>query len=245
MHSCQFLKSGQRFYIPEECEHHTIFLGLSWKTDEGLSACDIDASCVKFNSQGRLIEGIYFGNAEDKKNHTTGESIVKHMGDNILGKIKCFGVAYAGGSEHPHSPKHPHQPPPIEDNERVQIKTLAELRRHQKHCTYLFFVINVFSAAHKFEHMKEMTIRIVDEDRDDFEIARFSKTDMNMRQGGGNGFVLGVLCWCPRTRQWAFQVIDESFDVKEHGTYREFEPKLRSYVEKMEGMEGTYQGAAR
>merc|ERR1719258_909332 len=78
---------------------------------------------------------------------------------------------------------------------------------------YMFFVINVFSAAHKFEHMQEMNIRIVDQDNGSNEICRFSKTDMHKGMGG-NGFVMGVLRWHSDWKKWVFQVIDDSFDMK-------------------------------
>merc|ERR1719498_1980254 len=33
-----------------------VFMGLSWNIKEGVGAMDVDASCVKFTSEGRLIE---------------------------------------------------------------------------------------------------------------------------------------------------------------------------------------------
>lgn len=227
--------------IPAEVEHHNIFLGLSWnvtaddKEDEGASApvkaaqatdkmvcADIDASCVKFTSDAKLIEAIYFSNSEGKEVRRTKESIVLHRGDNITGKGTGFGMESPG------------KPGEIKDDERIQIKHLAELRKHQPRAQYLFFVINVFSAAHKFEHMKDMTIRIVDEDNGFSEICRFEKKDFSRNKM--NGFVLGVLYWREEDNIWIFQVIDEIMDIKEHGTYREFEPKLAAIVRRMEGL---------
>jgi len=220
--------------IPEEAEHHTIFMGLSWNIKEGVGAMDVDASCVKFTSEGRLIEGIYFQNPEGKEDKKSNHSIITHKGDNLTGKGEGFGMHSA------RSPKHHGGPPPINDDERVEIRHLAQLRRHQQRCTYMFFVINVFSAAHKFEHLKDMTIRIVDEDTGGgTEICRFSKSEMANSKFNGNGFVLGCLSWRAQRRQWAFQVIDEAYDIKEHGTYRALEPQLMRLCKQKKELEGS------
>jgi aquaporin Z len=223
---CKFLGRGEIFFIPEEVEHHTIYLGLSWKIQEGFTAVDIDASCVKFTSEGRMIEGIYFNNHEGMEDKKSGESIVTHQGDNLTGKGVGFGFL-----EDPNAHLKHGQVRVVKDDERVEIRHLAKLRRFQPRCTYMFFVINVFSAANKFEHMKDLTIRIVDQDANHSEICRFEKKDMVSNKF--NGFVLGVLFW--RMDRWVFQVVDEAFDIKEHGTYRDFEPKLRKIVRTMEG----------
>jgi len=223
---CKFLTRGEIFFIPEEVEHHTIYLGISWKIQEGYTAVDIDASCVKFPNEGRLIEGIYFDHHQGMENKRGGESIVMHQGDNLTGKGVGFGFLADPNLHHKHG-----QARVVKDDERIEIRHLAKLRRFQPRCTYMFFVINVFSAANKFEHMQDMTIRIVDQDADHAEICRFEKTDLKNNQK--NGFVLGVLFW--RMDRWVFQVVDEAFDIKEHGTYREFEPKLRKIVRTMEG----------
>lgn len=228
-YKCELLAKGEICILTKEEERHTLFMGLSWKTDSGLSATDIDASCVKFSSDGTMIDGIYFNNHQGKEIKKTGESIVLHQGDNLTGKGVGFGFI-----EDPDRHTRHGQPAHIKDDERIEIRGLSELRKHQSRCTYMFFVINVFSAAHKFEHMQEINIRIVDQDNGSNEICRFSKTDMHKGMGG-NGFVMGVLRWHSDWKKWVFQVIDDSFDMKEHGTYREFEPKLREYVLKMEG----------
>lgn len=221
----RFLSKGEVFMIPEEAEHHTIFMGLSWNIKEGVGAMDVDASCVKFTSEGRLIEGIYFQNPEGKEDKKSNHSIITHKGDNLTGKGEGFGMHSA------RSPKHHGGPPPINDDERVEIRHLAQLRRHQQRCTYMFFVINIFTSSAKFEHVKDMTIRIVDEDADCTEICRFEKGLSNNKS---NAFALGVLFW--RQGRWMFQVIDEHFHMKDHSTYREFEPKLRKIVRHMEGL---------
>jgi len=226
LNQCKFLGRGEIFFIPEEVEHHTIYLGLSWKIQEGFTAVDIDASCVKFTNEGRLIEGIYFDHAEGMEDRKSGQSIVMHKGDNLTGKGVGFGFLEDPNAHHKHG-----QARQVKDDERIEICHLAKLRQYQPRCTYMFFVINVFSAAHKFEHMKDLTIRIVDQDADHAEICRFEKS--NMVNNKFNGFVLGVLFW--RMDRWVFQVVDEAFDIKEHGTYREFEPKLRKIVRTMEG----------
>lgn len=221
----QFLKKGQIFYIPKEAEHHTIFFGLSWKVGEGFGSTDCDASCVKFTSEGRLIEGIYFENKngnEDKKNDT---SIIRHHGDSVTGKGEGFGFVH---EHHKHGQVHH-----IKDDERIEIRHLAKLRQHQPRCTYMFFVINVFTSQQKFDTVQDMTIRLVDEDDDKREVFRFEKKDMKKNQK--NAFVLGVLFW--RADRWLFQVIDEPYQIKDFATYREFEPKLRSIVRQMEGLE--------
>lgn len=234
-HNCRFMGKGEIFLIPPEIENHTIFLGLSWKIGDSTSAgVDVDASCVKFTSDGRLIDAIYFSNHKGNEDKRAGQSIILHQGDNLTGKGTGFGFW-----EDPdrHHNKHG-QPAPIKDDERIEIRGLGNLRQKQPRCTYMFFVINVFSASSKFEHMKEMSLRIVDQDNNGTEVCRFAKGEMSQDNNfQGNGFVLGVLCWRPQRRQWAFQVIDEAYEIKEHGTYRDFEPKCRAIVRYMEGLD--------
>jgi len=222
---CKFLSKGDIFYIPKEVEHHTIFLGLSWKIQEGYGSVDCDASCVKFSSDGRLIEGIYFQHPRGKEDKKTDTSIVVHQGDSLTGKGEGFGFTH---EHHKHG-----QVRTVKDDERIEIRHLVKLRQHQPRCTYMFFVINVFTSQHKFEHVKDMTIRVVDQDAGCSEICRFEKKDM--RNNKCNAFVLGVLFW--RIDRWIFQVVDDTFQIKDFATYREFEPKLRAIVRKMEGLD--------
>merc|ERR1719408_701819 len=224
--NAKFLSRGEIFFIPEEVEHHTIFLGLSWKIEEGYGSVDCDASCVKFTNEGRLIEGIYFQHPRGKEDKKNDQSIVVHQGDNLTGKGDGFGFKQEVR-------KHSQGPAPTKDDERIEIRHLAKLRQHQPRCTYMFFVINVFTSQHKFEHVKDMTIRLVDSDNDGTEICRFEKKDM--KNNKFNAFVLGVLFW--RIDRWVFQVVDETFQIKDFATYREFEPKLRRIVRTMEGLD--------
>lgn len=225
----KFLSRGEIFFIPEEVERHTIYLGLSWRIQDGQGSVDCDASCVKFTKEGRLIEGIYFQNPRGKEDKKGDRSIVVHQGDNLHGKGEGFGFK----SEAPR--KKEVGPAPIKDDERIEIRQLAKLRQHQPRCAYMFFVINVFTSQHKFEHVQDLTIRIVDEDSEtgETEICRFQKKDM--RNNKCNAFVLGVLFW--RIDRWVFQVVDENFQIKDFATYREFEPQLRKIVRTMEGLD--------
>lgn len=234
-HQFRFLKQSEIFIIPPEVEPHTLFVGLSWKIQEEFSTgVDIDASCVKFTNDGRMIDGIYFNNNKDS--FKGGQSVVVHQGDNITGKGKGFGFLEDPERHH----KRHGQPAPIKDDERIEIRGLTNLRRLQPRCCYMFFVINVFSAAHKFEHMEELCIRLVDQDAHGIEVCRFQKEKMTGKKGfTGNGFVCCVLAWRAQRQQWVFQIVDEVFDIKEHGTYREFEPKLRNIVRYMEGLDDT------
>jgi len=225
----QFLNNGDIFYIPKEMEKHTLSFGLSWKLEKGYTSMDIDSSCVKFTSEGRFIEGIYFDNQQGKEDRRGGQSIVCHRGDNPAGKGDGFGFI----ENHIHKTRHG-QPPAIKDDEQIEIKQLAKLRQLQPRCTYMFFVINIFSAARKFEHVKEMSIRIFDKDVG-LEVCRFEKKDLLNNKF--NGFVLGVLFWHKQTESWVFQIVDNTLDIKEHGTYREFEPKLKKIVRQMEGLD--------
>jgi len=188
--------------------------------DTGLDNCFL---------QGRLIEGIYFQNPRGKEDKKGDRSIVVHQGDNLHGKGEGFGFK----SEAPR--KKEVGPAPIKDDERIEIRQLAKLRQHQPRCAYMFFVINVFTSQHKFEHVQDLTIRIVDEDSEtgETEICRFQKKDM--RNNKCNAFVLGVLFW--RIDRWVFQVVDENFQIKDFATYREFEPQLRKIVRTMEGLD--------
>jgi len=225
----QFLKNGELFYIPKEMETHTLSFGISWKLEKGYTSMDIDASCVKFTSEGRFIEGIYFDNQQGKEDRKGGQSVIFHRGDNATGKGDGFGFT----EEHVHRTRDG-QPPPIKDDEQIEIKQLAKLRQFQPRCTYMFFVINIFSAARKFEVVKEMSIRIFDKDLG-LEACRFEKKDLLNNKF--NGFVLGVLFWQKQTESWIFQIVDNTLDIKEHGTYREFEPKLKKIVRQMEGLD--------
>jgi len=225
----QFLKNGELFYIPKEMETHTLSFGIGWKLEKGYTSMDIDASCVKFTSEGRFIEGIYFDNQQGKEDRKGGQSVIFHRGDNATGKGDGFGFT----EEHVHRTRDG-QPPPIKDDEQIEIKQLAKLRQFQPRCTYMFFVINIFSAARKFEVVKEMSIRIFDKDLG-LEACRFEKKDLLNNKF--NGFVLGVLFWHKQTESWIFQIVDNTLDIKEHGTYREFEPKLKKIVRQMEGLD--------
>jgi stress response protein SCP2 len=237
--TCKFLTTGEVYFIPEEAEHHTIFLGVSWKIQDPnatsgyeTAGCDIDASCVKMSSKGENMGYIYFGTPAGNEIKRTEESIVVHQGDNLTGKGVGFGFIEDPKRHH----KHKNQPAPIVDLERLEIRRLAQLRKHQPRCTYLFFVINVFSSARAFEHLKELCIRMVDQDADGTELCRFSKSEMTRGKFQGNGYVLGVLSWRADRKQWAFQVIDKAFVLPEHGVCRGFETKLREYVREMEGL---------
>ena len=101
-YKCELLAKGEICILTREEERHTLFMGLSWKTDEGLSATDIDASCVKFSSDGTMIDGIYFNNHQGKEIKKTGESIILHQGDNLTGKGVGFGFLEDPERHHRH-----------------------------------------------------------------------------------------------------------------------------------------------
>jgi len=225
----RFLFKDDILYIPKEVEHHTLSIGLSWRTAVGTNV-DIDAGCVKFTNEGRLIESIYFGNPSGNEDRKAHKSIVAHQGDNLTGKGVGFGFVEDPKLHHHH--KLHGAPPPIKDDERIEVRQLAKLKQHQARCTYMFFVINVFSVAGHFGGMEDLTLRIYDQNNN-HEICRFEKKDM--LENTHNGFVMGVLVWRANLDQWVFQVLDKAFDIKEHGTCRDFEANLRTIVRQMEG----------
>lgn len=225
----RFLGKGDIMYIPKEVEQHNLSIGLSWTTAVGTNV-DIDSSCMKFTKEGRLIEGIYFGSPSGNEDRKARKSVVVHQGDNLTGKGVGFG--FIEDPKLHHKNKLHGAPLPVKDDERIEIRKLAQLMQHQARCTYLFFVINVFSAAGDFGGMEATTIRIYDQ-TNNHELCRFEKKDM--LENNHNGFVLGVLVWRASIDQWVFQILDEAFDIKEHGTCREFETDLRRIVRQMEG----------
>jgi len=225
----RYMGKGDILHIPKDVEQHNIAIGLSWRTAVGTNV-DIDAGCAKFTNEGRLIENIYFGEPSGNEDRKQRKSIVVHQGDNLTGKGVGFGFI-----EDPrlhHQKKLHGAPPPVKDDERIEIRQLAQLMKNQARCTYMFFVINVFSVAGHFGGLEDLTIRIYDQDENQ-EICRFQKKDM--LENTHNGFVMGVLVWRASLDQWVFQIIDEAFDIKEHGTCRDFEKHLRTIVRHMEG----------
>lgn len=225
----RFLGKGDVLYIPKDVEQHNLSVGLSWRTAVGTNV-DIDSGCVKFTSEGRLIESIYFGHTSGNEDRKSRKSIVVHQGDNITGKGVGFG--FIEDPKLHHKTKLRNAPPPVKDDERIEIRQLAQLRQHQARCTYMFFVINVFSVAGHFGGMEDLIIRIYDQ-YNNHEICRFEKKDM--LENTHNGFVMGVIVWRENLNQWVFQILDQAFDIKEHGTCRDLEPNLRTIVRQMEG----------
>lgn len=228
-HRCEMLGKGEVCMLTAEEMRHNLFCGVSWKVDSAAMGNDIDFSAVKFDSYGRFIESIYFQNAVSTERRGSPYSHIVHEKDDRSKGIG-FGFVEDPTRHHRHG-----QPPVTFDNERICLKPLNSLRKEQPRCTYIFFVLNVFSAAHRFAAMQELTVRIVDQDNQGNEICRWSKNQMDQHSMTRNGFILMVLHWLKEEAKWVFEVVDQSFDIEAHGTYRAFEPTLREYVLKMEG----------
>jgi aquaporin Z len=247
-HHFRFLDKGELFMIPKVAETHTIFVGVSWKIKEQFnSGVDIDVSCAKYGFDEKTGEGkfkgqVYFTEHEGHEAKLPGQdrsqakSIIVHQGDNITGKGRGFGFL----EDPDRHRKKKGQPAPIRDDERIEIRQLAELRKYQKTCTFCFFLVNVYSAKHKFEHMEELTIRLVDtEGEEDYEhscgheLLRFTKKGMTGSGFQGSGYILGCLIFREDLGRWFFQVIDDPMDIKEHGTYRDFEPRIMEHIHTM------------
>lgn len=244
-HHFRFLDAGEWTVIPKVMETHTIFVGVSWKIQEEFnSGVDIDVSCAKYGFDEKTGEGkfkgqVYFTEHEGHEAKLPGQdrsqakSIIVHQGDNITGKGRGFGFL----EDPDRHRKKKGQPAPIRDDERIEIRQLAELRKYQKTCTFLFFLVNVYSAKHKFEHMEELTIRIVDTEDEHViegkELLRFTKKGMTGNKMQGSGYILGCLIFREDLGRWFFQVIDDPMDIKEHGTYRDFEPRIMEHIHHM------------
>merc|ERR1719453_3031591 len=62
-------------------ENTDMFCGLKWEVGEGSKGVDIDASCVKFDKEGRCLGAVYFA---DKEDHENG---IRHSGDQVTGEL--------------------------------------------------------------------------------------------------------------------------------------------------------------
>jgi len=62
-------------------ENTDLFCGLKWEVGPGSKGVDIDASCVKFDKDGRCLGAVYFA---DKEDHENG---IRHSGDQVTGEM--------------------------------------------------------------------------------------------------------------------------------------------------------------
>jgi aquaporin Z len=62
-------------------ENANLFCGLKWEVGSGSKGVDIDASCVKFDKEGRCLGAVYFA---DKEDHENG---IRHSGDQVTGEM--------------------------------------------------------------------------------------------------------------------------------------------------------------
>merc|ERR1719321_428661 len=62
-------------------ESQDLFCGLKWEVSPGSKGIDIDASCVKFDKEGRCLGAVYFA---DKEDHENG---IRHSGDQVTGEM--------------------------------------------------------------------------------------------------------------------------------------------------------------
>jgi len=62
-------------------ENANLFCGLKWEVGTGSKGVDIDASCVKFDKEGRCLGAVYFA---DKEDHENG---IRHSGDQVTGEM--------------------------------------------------------------------------------------------------------------------------------------------------------------
>jgi len=214
-HSNLHLAKNETFFFDEETERHNISFGLMWEVADGFETSDIDASCVKFSADGKYMDSIYFSNRFGKEDKRSGESIVVHMGDNATGHGTGFGMKDVNSPAERRRRKK--DGIDTHDDEQVEIRKLSRLQVVQPRAKYLFFVVNVFSAQHTFDHLKQMRVRVVDKDKDNQEICRYEKKSMKNNK---NGFILGVLY--SKHNIWRFRILDMEMDIKEHGTYRDF-----------------------
>merc|ERR1719217_1645958 len=76
--------SGESVAVNElgkNLENTDMFCGLKWEVSAGSKGVDIDASCVKFDREGRCLGAIYFA---DKEDHENG---IRHSGDQVTGEL--------------------------------------------------------------------------------------------------------------------------------------------------------------
>merc|ERR1719420_119852 len=66
-------------------ETSNLFCGLKWEVGSGSKGLDIDASCVKFDKEGRCLGAVYFA---DKEDHENG---IRHSGDQVTGEVTLSG----------------------------------------------------------------------------------------------------------------------------------------------------------
>merc|ERR1719217_748853 len=76
--------SGESVAVNElgkNLENTDMFCGLKWEVSAGSKGVDIDASCVKFDREGRCLGAVYFA---DKEDHENG---IRHSGDQVTGEL--------------------------------------------------------------------------------------------------------------------------------------------------------------
>lgn len=77
------LTSGEGVSVRDlgvDLENADLFCGLKWEAGRA-SSIDIDASCVKFDKEGRCLGAVYFADKEDKENG------IRHSGDQVTGDL--------------------------------------------------------------------------------------------------------------------------------------------------------------
>merc|ERR1719217_277129 len=78
------VSSGESVAVNElgkNLENQELFCGLKWEVGAGSKGVDIDASCVKFDKEGRCLGAVYFA---DKEDHENG---IRHSGDQVTGEM--------------------------------------------------------------------------------------------------------------------------------------------------------------
>merc|ERR1719217_1974006 len=78
------VSSGESVAVNElgrNLENTDMFCGLKWEVSQGSKGVDIDASCVKFDKEGRCLGAVYFA---DKEDHENG---IRHSGDQVTGEM--------------------------------------------------------------------------------------------------------------------------------------------------------------
>jgi len=83
------LSSGENVEISRlgrGLESADLFCGLKWEVGPQSKGVDIDASCVKFDKEGRCLGAVYFA---DKEDHENG---IVHSGDQVTGEMNTSSV---------------------------------------------------------------------------------------------------------------------------------------------------------
>lgn len=76
------LQKGQRVSLDKAttgADLASVIMGLGWDVARGAAAIDLDASCLCFDGNKRLLENVYFGRLQNSSNS------IRHSGDNLTG----------------------------------------------------------------------------------------------------------------------------------------------------------------